>query len=365
MYYFNTALRIALTVSKGISRAAAQALLGESINEDFQWNYDSKVVMATCAVFGFAIEATLTYCFEAGFIRTTRTLTDEDEEPLTDAASERPEPENPNRSLCSKVVIGLCTTARFADISVSTLASYAACKGLVIGNQYENPLAALSIQEYLGVLVYTLIANGSFSFLTEIASQFNLQFHVNIPPTAEKLMRSLFTLTHIADHATDQTPLVGQGIKQQIGPLIGLGAAVAVANIPVGVTTYLFETREIAKRLSGQSHELALPTKLAQLLYTAAPGLSAMLHGAEGAMPVVLLLSEQLNLNLAIVIPPAILVAALIAVGNWYSEGKETREEIIKSVNVPDGMQIKSSCLFFGLTPSGDKSNEADPAIQA
>jgi hypothetical protein len=340
-------MRGLLAITQGVSHAASWALLADSINDDFDFKYSQMMVMVASAVVGGLLEAVSTYCFEGAFIGGDGS---DDTRPASELLL--PDGRRSEKECLEVVGIVLFTTARFTDILIGSVASYAACTGVFSGDANNRSLAALSLAKYLAIAGYALLINCSFSFLTEISAQFDLQFKWTLSSSQEKVLRSIFTFTHILDHATNQIPLLGHGMKGQAGPLsVLMIAGVTIFNLPIAGTTYLFETRELSEHLTGHSQYVRIPSLfLAQFLYATVPVLSALLHGAEAVMPLVLLAEELKGSYKIAAIPIGVFTGLSVAVGNWLTEGKEAKDEILKGVRRDsDSHDIKEGCLFLSI----------------
>jgi hypothetical protein len=141
-------------------------------------------------------------------------------------------------------------------------------------------------------------------------------------------------------------------MKGQAGPLsVLMIAGVTIFNLPIAGTTYLFETRELSEHLTGHSQYVRIPSLfLAQFLYATVPVLSALLHGAEAVMPLVLLAEELKGSYKIAAIPIGVFTGLSVAVGNWLTEGKEAKDEILKGVRRDsDSHDIKEGCLFLSI----------------
>ena len=156
-------MRGLLAITQGVSHAASWALLADSINDDFDFKYSQMTVMVASAVVGGLLEAVSTYCFEGAFIGGDGS---DDTRPASELLL--PDGRRSEKKSLEVVGIALFTTARFTDILVGSVASYAACKGVFSGDANNRSLAALSLAEYLAIAGYALLINCSFSFLTEM-----------------------------------------------------------------------------------------------------------------------------------------------------------------------------------------------------
>ncbi|WP_416430961.1 hypothetical protein [Piscirickettsia salmonis] len=372
-----------LAAAAAASAASDFGLLADDVHDDFDvpGNYSRISMIVAAAVVGGTFEALASYFFEGGFLedddseaQTPSPSLDEDEPLLDDHQINHAEDESllgegqlilPNssavavrqKSIPASIGIGAYVGLRFAFMLVGTTAAYAACKQAMIGEEGdERVLASLSMAEYLGTTAYTLLANLPFSLLTDIAAQFNLSFNANLPSAAQQALRVFFTATHVTEHMAGQLPLVSQALPLagvamagNPGVIAGVMTGLAIANLPVAGTTYLFESREALHALTGQEPpSITLPSWLAQALYTLVPGPSAFLHGIEGAMPVALA-AQALKLPLSAKIIPAAAVGFITALGNYLSEGKEAKSEIIESLAEGTQLLTHESCLFLRL----------------
>ncbi|AKP73837.2 hypothetical protein AVI53_01455 [Piscirickettsia salmonis] len=372
-----------LAAAAAASAASDFGLLADDVHDDFEvpGDYSRISMIVAAAVVGGTFEALASYFFEGGFLedddseaQAPSSPLDEDEPLLDDHQISHSEDESllgedqlaltnssavpvRQKSIPASIGIGIYAGLRFTLMLVSTTAAYAACKQAITGNEEEGRvLASLSMAEYLGTTLYTLLANLPFSFLTDMAAQFNLSFNAQLPASVQTALRRFFTGTHVAEHMAGQLPLIAQlvalsglTLAGSPGLLTGVLTGLAIANLPVAGTTYLFESREALHTLTGQEPpSIILPNWLAQALYTLVPGPSAFLHGIEGGMPVALA-AQALNLPLPAKIIPAAAVGFITALGNYLSEGKEAKSEIIDSL--AEGTQIlnNDSCLFLRL----------------
>ncbi|QHS33986.1 hypothetical protein GW535_07040 [Piscirickettsia salmonis] len=377
MRWRNRILRGLLASAAAASAAANFGLLADDVHDDFEVPGETlsrTTMIVAAAVVGGALEALSSYFFEGQFLENNDNDAECDE-PLLDDHQTNPSEDEPlldddqtiltnspvvparQRPIPTSIGIGVYVGLRFAFMLVNTTAAYAACKQAITAKEDDTRvLASLSMAEYLGTTLYTLLANLPFSFLTDIAAQFNLSFSANLPPAAQQALRVFFTATHVTEHIAGQLPLVSQALPLarvamagNPGVIAGVIGGLAIVNLPVAGTTYLFESREAIHALTGQEPPSpALPNRLAQALYTLVPGPSAFLHGIEGAMPVALA-AQALNLPLLAKIIPAAAVGFITALGNYLSEGKEAKSEIIDSL--AEGTQIlnNDSCLFLRL----------------
>ncbi|RNC77437.1 hypothetical protein ACGP04_05245 [Piscirickettsia salmonis] len=370
-----------LAAATAASAASDFGLLADDVHDDFEvpGDYSRISMIVAAAVVGGTFEALASYFFEGGFLEDDDSeaqapsspldedepllddhqTTTSDDEPLLDGdqtiLTNSPATLARQRPIPTSIGIGVYVGLRFAFMLVNTTAAYAACKQAITAEEGDaRVLASLSMAEYLGTTLYTLLANLPFSFLTDMAAQFNLSFNTRLPTSVQTALRTFFTTTHVAEHMAGQLPLIAQLIALSgltlagnPGLLAGVITGLVIANAPVAGTTYLFESREALHTLTGQEPPSpVLPNRLAQALYTLVPGPSAFLHGIEGAMPVALA-AQALNLPIPFKIAPAAIVGLITAMGNYLSEGKEAKSEIVGSLAQGTQLVTPESCLFL------------------